>query len=125
MTTSGGTQRGPGRPRKWASDAERMRAYRARQRAEREALERRADQGELFERFRAVTRERDALQREVNELRARVRELESAAALADSLRSATSPQASGSGSADGWSLKPSRAERRRREREERKRRPRG
>jgi hypothetical protein len=102
-----------------------MRAYRARKRAEREALERRADQGELFERFRAVTRERDDLQREVNELRAHVRQLERALALADALPRAAPPAASGSTPQGAAALKPSRAERRRREREERKRRPRG
>ena len=38
-------KRKPGRPRKWASDAERMRATRAAQRAEREADLRRAEKG--------------------------------------------------------------------------------
>lgn len=37
--------RKPGRPRKWASDAERMRATRAAQRAEREATSQRAEKG--------------------------------------------------------------------------------
>lgn len=38
-------KRKPGRPRKWASDAERMRATRAAKRAEREAASRRAEAG--------------------------------------------------------------------------------
>ncbi len=41
----GEQKRKPGRPRKWASDAERMRATRAAQRAEREAALRRAEAG--------------------------------------------------------------------------------
>ena len=41
----GEPKRKPGRPRKWASDAERMRATRAVQRAEREAASQRAQEG--------------------------------------------------------------------------------
>jgi hypothetical protein len=41
----GEQKRKPGRPRKWASDAERMRATRAAQRAGREAASRRAEKG--------------------------------------------------------------------------------
>ena len=41
----GEEKRKPGRPRKWASDAERMRATRAAKRAEREAASRRAEAG--------------------------------------------------------------------------------
>lgn len=40
----GEEKRKPGRPRKWASDAERMRATRAAQRAEREAASRRTEE---------------------------------------------------------------------------------
>ena len=124
MAAARGSQRGPGRPRKWDSDAERMRAYRARKRAERESLERRADQGELFERFRTVTGERDALRREVNELRARVRALETEVARADSSRAEPLPRTDENDANSAGPFKPSRAERRRREREARKRRPR-
>jgi len=41
----GEQKQNPGRPRKWASDAERMRAARAAQRAEREAASQRATKG--------------------------------------------------------------------------------
>lgn len=41
----GEQKRKPGRPRKWASDAERLRATRAAQRAERVAASRRAEKG--------------------------------------------------------------------------------
>lgn len=101
-----------------------MRAYRARKRSERESLERRADQGEHFERFRTVTCQRNALQREVNELRARVRALETEVARADSSRAEPLPRADGNDPNPAGAFKPSRAERRRREREARKRRPR-
>lgn len=71
-------RRGPGRPRKWASNAERMRAYRAQLQAEQETLSGVDTQGELVNRLRRLTAERDALRAEVIQLRSRVRDLEMA-----------------------------------------------
>jgi hypothetical protein len=52
-------QPGPGRPRKWASNAERMRAYRAAERKRREALKGKHSTAELAERVVELTGERD------------------------------------------------------------------
>lgn len=55
-----------------------MRAYRTQQRANTDALRGVDGRGELVERLQRVTAERDWLQVEVNELRGRVRDLETA-----------------------------------------------
>jgi hypothetical protein len=90
-----------------------MRAYRTRQRAAADALRGVDGRGELVERLRRVTAERDALQTEVNELRGRVRDLETAT---------RQPPASRPARADVAGSQPlSRAQRRRLEREQRRR----
>jgi hypothetical protein len=55
-----------------------MRAYRTQQRANTDALRGIDGRGELVERLQRVTADRDRLQVEVNELRGRVRDLETA-----------------------------------------------
>ena len=77
--------RGVGRPRKWASNAERMRAYRAR-RHERDARlvdpddapTALADNVQLRERVDQLTDERDRLWAQIVRLQHRIRELERA-----------------------------------------------
>ena len=55
----------PVRPRKWANNAERMRAYRAVERERREALRGQYDISEMAERVVTVTAERDRLWQQV------------------------------------------------------------
>ena len=105
----------PGRPRKWTSNAERMRAYRAVDRERREALRGRHDISEMAERVVVVTAERDRLWRQVVRLQQRIAQLENALAghPTDATTSTRAPAAT---------VGLSRAERRRLEREQQRRR---
>ena len=69
-------QPGPGRPRKWASNAERMRAYRASERERRDALRGQHSTAELAERVVELTAERDRLWAQVVRLQQHVAHLE-------------------------------------------------
>jgi hypothetical protein len=71
-----GEQPGPGRPRKWASNAERMRAYRASEREQRDALKGKHSTAELAELVVELTGERDRLWAQVVRLQQHVAELE-------------------------------------------------
>jgi regulator of replication initiation timing len=64
-------KRGPGRPRKWSSEAERMRAYRARRR------EVTAGVDSAWREVRRLEAELERSQREIDRLRARVAEVNS------------------------------------------------
>lgn len=112
-----GDQTGPGRPRKWADDAERMRAYRAAERERRDAL--RGDQttGELAERVVELTSERDRLWAQVVRLQQRIAQLENALAGHPAIDTPTDPPAAATRPESGLS----RAERRRLEREQQRR----
>ena len=105
----------PGRPRKWANNAERMRVYRAVERERREALRGQHDISEMAERVATVTAERDRLWQQVVRLQQRIVQLENALAghPADATSSARAPAAT---------VGLSRAERRRLEREQQRRR---
>ena len=70
----------PGRPRKWANNAERMRAYRSVERERREALRGHHDIAEMAERVVTVTAERDRLWQQVVRLQQRIAQLENALA---------------------------------------------
>ena len=107
----------PGRPRKWASNAERMRAYRAVERERREALRGHHDVAEMAERLVELTAERDRLWQQVVRLQQRAAQLENALT-----GHALEPTPATPGTAT--SLGPSRAERRRLEREQQRRRTR-
>jgi hypothetical protein len=107
----------PGRPRKWISNAERMRAYRAVERARREALRGHHDVGEMAERVVDLTAERDRLWQQVVRLQQRIAQLENALAGRAPEPTATTP-------APAAHVGPSRAERRRLEREQQRRRAR-
>jgi len=110
-------QPGPGRPRKWADNAERMRAYRAGERERRDAL--RGDQSvaELAERVVELTSERDRLWAQLVRLQQRIAQLENALAGHPDVDTPTDPPAPVSGPQSGLS----RAERRRLEREQQRR----
>ena len=69
-------QPGPGRPRKWASNAERMRAYRANERERRDALKGSHSTAGLAERVIELTAERDRLWAQVIRLQQHVAQLE-------------------------------------------------
>ena len=105
----------PGRPRKWASNAERMRAYRAVERERREALRGQHDISEMAERVVTVTAERDRLWQQVVRLQQRIAQLENVLAghPMDAPSSTRAPAAT---------VGLSRAERRRLEREQQRRR---
>jgi hypothetical protein len=70
----------PGRPRKWTSNAERMRAYRAVERERREAVRGHHDIAEMAERIVALTAERDRLWQQVVRSQQRIAQLENALA---------------------------------------------
>ena len=108
------TDNRPGRPRKWTSNAERMRAYRAVERERREALRGHPDIAEMAERVVTLTAERDRLWQQVVRLQQRNAQLENALA-GHPLGAAPST------SAPVADVGPSRAERRRLEREQRRR----
>ena len=105
----------PGRPRKWANNAERMRAYRAVERQRREALRGQHDIAEMAKRIVALTAERDRLWQQVVRLQQRIAQLENALAghPTDATSSTRAPAATAG---------LSRAERRRLEREQQRRR---
>ena len=69
---------GPGRPRKWADNAERMRAYRAGERERRDALRGDHTTSELAERVVELTGERDRLWTQIVRLQQRIAQLENA-----------------------------------------------
>ena len=104
----------PGRPRKWANNAERMRAYRAVERERREALRGQHDISEMAERVVTVTAERDRLWQQVVRLQQRIAQLENALT--------GHPDATSSTRAPAATVGLSRAERRRLEREQQRRR---
>jgi len=110
-----GDKPGPGRPRKWTSNAERMRAYRAVERERRDALKGKHSAAELAERVVELTGERDRLWQQVVRLQQRVAQLESQLA-------GHPPPASPTATAPSTSGGLSRAERRRLEREQARRR---
>jgi predicted nucleic acid-binding Zn-ribbon protein len=64
------------RPRKWASNAERMRAYRAVERERREALRGHHDISDMAERVVELTVERDRIWQQVVRLQQRIAQLE-------------------------------------------------
>jgi hypothetical protein len=105
----------PGRPRKWASNAERMRVYRAVERERREALRGQHNIAEMAERVVTVTAERDRLCQQVVRLQQRIAQLENALAVhpIDATSSRRAPAAT---------VGLSRAERRRLQREQQRRR---
>jgi len=102
-------QPGPGRPRKWADNAERMRAYRAGERERREALRGDHSVAELAERVVELTGERDRLWAQVVRLQQRIARLENALAGHPGVDAPSEPPAPVSGPQSGLS----RAERRR------------
>ena len=67
---------GPGRPRKWADNAERMRAYRTVQRQQRDALHGDTDTVALARRVVELTGERDRLWTQVARLQQHIAVLE-------------------------------------------------
>ena len=68
---------GPGRPRKWANDAERARAYRERKAAERANVdELRRDRRSLRRQLQVATRARERVESEVARIRARADRLD-------------------------------------------------
>ena len=69
-------KRGRGRPRKWASDRERVRAWRAAERARRQLWSGKVDVDELIAKVQHVESERDRNWQQVLELRAERRTLE-------------------------------------------------
>lgn len=75
MSTTDGGPRRRGRPRKWASDAERVRAWRAAERARRELVRDHPDVGSLVEAVTQAEAQRDANWRHVHELQEQVRRL--------------------------------------------------
>ena len=111
------TEHRAGRPRKWASNAERMRAYRAVERERREALRGRHDIAQMAERVVELTVERDRLWQQVVRLQQRIAQLENALAGHTLEPTPATP-------APAALLGPSRAERRRLEREQQRRRTR-
>ncbi len=110
-------QPGPGRPRKWASNAERMRAYRAGERERREALRGDHSVTELAERVVELTGERDRLWAQVVRLQQRIAQLENALARHPTIDTPTDPPPAATSPQSGLS----RAERRRLEREQQRR----
>jgi hypothetical protein len=110
-------QPGPGRPRKWASNAERMRAYRAGERERREALRGDHSVAGLAERVVELTGERDRLWAQVVRLQQRIAQLENALAGHPSADTPTDLPAAATGPQSGLS----RAERRRLKREQQRR----
>ncbi len=110
-------QPGPGRPRKWADNAERMRAYRASERERRDALRGDHSVSELAERVVELTSERDRLWAQVVRLQQRIAQLENALAGHPSIDTPADPPAAATGLQSGLS----RAERRRLEREQQRR----
>lgn len=110
-----GEQPGPGRPRKWASNAERMRAYRAAERERRDALKGKHSTAEIAERVVELTSERDHLWQQVVRLQQHVAQLENQLAGHPQPASPTAVAPSAPGGL-------SRAERRRLEREQARRR---
>ena len=76
--TDGGpvAKRGRGRPRKWASDAERVRAWRAAERARRELWAGDVDLDAIVAKVQQVEAERDRVWQQVLALQAEVRALE-------------------------------------------------
>ena len=110
-------QPGPGRPRKWADNAERMRAYRAGERERRDALKGNHTTVELAERVVELTSERDRLWAQVVRLQQRIAQLENALAGHPGVDAPTPASAPISGPQSGLS----RAERRRLEREQQRR----
>ena len=111
------TESGPGRPRKWASNAERMRAYRAVERERREALRGQHSTAEMAERLIALTAERDRLWQQVVRLQERIVQLENQVAGHPPPNTEPAPP-------ETSPVGLSRAERRRLEREQARRRPR-
>jgi hypothetical protein len=111
------TENPPGRPRKWTSNAERMRAYRAVERVRREAFSGNHDATEMAERVVTLTTERDRLWQQVVRLQQRIAQLENP--LAGHKIDATSPAP-----APVAPVGLPRAERRRLEREQQRRRDR-
>ena len=107
----------PGRPHKWTSNAERMRAYRAVERERRAALRGHHDIADMAERVVELTVERDRLWQQVVGLQQRIAQLENALAghTLEPTHATPGPAAP---------LGPSRAERRRLEREQQRRRTR-
>lgn len=110
-------QPGPGRPRKWADNAERMRAYRAGERQRRDALRDDQTTDELAERVVELTGERDRLWAQIVRLQQRIAQLENALAGHPSIDTPTDPPAAATSPPSGLS----RAERRRLEREQQRR----
>ena len=82
-------ERRPGRPRKWANDAERARQYRRRKAAEQADVDAlRRDRRELRQQLANAEDERDRLRRELDSAGLRARRAEEAARLADGARAA-------------------------------------
>ena len=104
---------GPGRPRKWANNTERMRAYRARERERRDPLRGDHTTAELTERVVELTSERDRLWTQVVRLQQHIAQLENALA---GHRTLDTPAAAPAATSPHSGL--SRAERRRLEREQ-------
>lgn len=69
-------KRGRGRPRKWASDAERVRAWRAAERARRQLMRGEVDVGAMAEKLRRAEEERDRNWEQVLELQKALRAAE-------------------------------------------------
>ena len=106
-------QTGPGRPRKWADNAERMRAYRTIQRQQRDALHGDLDAVALARRVVELTGERDRLWAQVARLQQHTAVLENQLA---GHRTPTAPRTVVEGPLSGLS----RAQRRQAERDQRR-----
>jgi hypothetical protein len=112
-------QTGPGRPRKWADNAERMRAYRASEHERRDPLRGDHSVVELAGRVVELTGERDRLWAQVVRLQQRITQLENALAGHPPIDTPADPPTAATGPQSGLS----RAERRRLEREQQRRQP--
>lgn len=75
MTDSKEAKRGPGRPRKWADNAERMRAYRARMTHERNSIKTGGTLAEMTEQIIELTRQRDNNWAQLTRLQQQIRTL--------------------------------------------------
>jgi len=75
MADDSDRKRGPGRPRKWADDAERMRAYRAKVAHERAVIKAGGTYVEMAEQIEELTRQRDKNWAQVERLQEQIKAL--------------------------------------------------
>ncbi len=77
MADDSEAKRGPGRPRKWANDAERMRAYRAKVAHERNVFKAGGTYAEMAEQITELTRQRDKNWDQVTRLHEQIKAMKS------------------------------------------------